>query len=1159
MSSNSFLSVVLLLLGVVTGSANTAIAQRNLNPKEVPPNDPEQERQALQVADGFEVNLWASDPLIQKPIEINFDPQGRLWVASSEAYPQVRPGQTANDKILVLEDTKGIGHADKTTVFAEGLLIPTGVLPGDGGVYAANSTELLFFSDTKGTGHADTRRVVLSGFGTEDTHHILHTLRWGPDGMLYSNQSIYIHSHIETPWGPRLLNGGGIWQFRPESMELNVFARGWVNAWGHSFDRWGNSFVTDGAGGQGINYCVPGGYYEAAVGARRTIAGLNPGSPKDCSLEIISGRQFPDDWQGNLITNDFRAHRVCRYVLTESGAGYTSKEMPELIKTNYPSFRPVDVKLGPDGALYIADWYNPIIQHGEVDFRDPRRDHTHGRIWRVTAKGRPLVERPKLVGASDEDLVGALMSPEDWTRQQARRVIKERGEQSLRYLNAWVSINEHGITKNRGVGDNSNLDHDLLEALWVYQSLRHVEPHLLRTLLHCTDHHARAAATRVLGAWHSQVPDAMNLLAERVADEDPQVRLEAVRACAAIQTLASAEIAMRAIDRPMDRFLDYAVWQTANDLQDVWLSAVKSGEDVFAGNAAHLTFALQAVGSRDVVPLLMGMLREGRLPPQRTESALLLVAVLGGAKDLGTVFDMVLSDATPIERRRMLLQGLISAAEQRRSIPAGDLSRLRKLLTPAPGARADEPLQTLATRAAGLWKIETLRPRVTELATAPGTLEPLRTAAIESLEAMGGPKSRDVLDRLTAADRPFNIRSTAVVALAGIDLPAAADRAAEMLASAPAGADPVPLVSGFLQRKNGPAALTAALANRKLSPDIAKLSVRAVRASASEQPALVATLTAAGGLIATTARMPRGAELDRMVAEVRSMGDPARGEAIFRRQEQSCLKCHAIGGVGGQVAPDLSSIGASAPVDYLIESVLEPSAKIKDNFGTTIVTTDSGRVYTGIKSRQTDKDLVLRDADDHEINIPRSTIETAEPSRTSLMPVGLADGLTRAELIDLVRFLSELGKVGPYSLSKASIARRWEALVLPAHTTLAKAVADDPSLQWTRAYSRVSGDLPLADLPRVTADDNEPVTVIRCRLEAAAAGSVKFKLNSSVGLALWVDQKPIDLRDDFALDLPAGQHSVVVEIDPKERKDTLRLELTDTPASSARATVIGGK
>ena len=303
---------------------------------------------------------------------------------------------------------------------------------------------------------------------------------------------------------------------------------------------------------------------------------------------------------------------------------------------------------------------------------------------------------------------------------------------------------------------------------------------------------------------------------------------------------------------------------------------------------------------------------------------------------------------------------------------------------------------------------------------------------------MGGPKSREVLESLSTADRPFGVRTTAVVALAGIDLPAASKRAAEMLASAPAGADPAPLISGFLERKNGPAALTDALAKEKLSPDIAKLSIRAVRASASEQPAFVATLTSAGGLTATAARMPRGAELEQMVAEIRSQGDAARGEAIFRRQEESCSKCHAIGGVGGQVAPDLSSIGASAPIDYLIESILVPSAKIKDNFDTTIVTTDAGKVYTGIKNRQTDKDLVLRDATDHEIAIPLATIDTKERSRVSLMPVGLADGLTHAELVDLVRFLSELGKVGPYSLSKAPIARRWQALVLQTHAIVGR-------------------------------------------------------------------------------------------------------------------------
>src|SRR5580700_2310882 len=205
----------------------------------IPDPDPELERKTFVLPAGFEVNLFAADPLLAKPIQMNFDPQGRLWVACSEVYPQIKPGEKANDKIIILEDTKGTGRADKVTVFADGLLIPTSVEPGDGGAYVANSTELLHLSASKPGGKADRTRIVLSGFGTEDTHHILHTLRWGPDGMLYFNQSTYIHSHIETPYGVRTLNGGGVWQFRPETMQLGVFLRGFINPWGHHFDRFG--------------------------------------------------------------------------------------------------------------------------------------------------------------------------------------------------------------------------------------------------------------------------------------------------------------------------------------------------------------------------------------------------------------------------------------------------------------------------------------------------------------------------------------------------------------------------------------------------------------------------------------------------------------------------------------------------------------------------------------------------------------------------------------------------------------------------------------------------------------------------------------------------------------------------------------------------------
>lgn len=495
-------------------------AQRNL--KDIPSPDPELERKTFIVPEGFEVNLYAGDPQIAKPIHMNFDAEGRLWIASSEVYPHIKPGQKPTDKILVIDDKNRDGVADSTTVFADGLLIPTGVLPDDrGGAYVVNSTELLHLQDTDRDGVADRRRIALSGFGAEDTHHLLHTLRWGHDGAIYMNQSIYIHSHVETPAGVKRLNGGGIWRYKPDDYQLDVYCRGFVNSWGHHTDRWGQSFATDGAYGEGINYVFPGAVFVTAVGAKRRLQGLNPGSPKHCGLEILSGSHLPEDWRGTMVTNDFRAHRVCRFVVTEDGSGYASRQEVEVIKSSHVAFRPIDVKMGPDGAIYIADWYNPIIQHGEVDFRDPRRDHVHGRIWRVSAKGRPLVDRIDWKNSTIPQMLDYLKSPEDWIRLHAKLLLRVRGsDRVLPALNDWVAAIE---------GGDEAANHLRLEALWLYEALGAPNIELLRRLLRSDDHRIRAAAIRVATYWRDQLDDPFAVFAAAARDEHPRVRLEAVR------------------------------------------------------------------------------------------------------------------------------------------------------------------------------------------------------------------------------------------------------------------------------------------------------------------------------------------------------------------------------------------------------------------------------------------------------------------------------------------------------------------------------------------------------------------------------------------------------------------------------------------------------
>ena len=1172
---------VLLLL--FTFCTSLVFAQRDL--KDIPDPDPEIERKSFIVADGFEVNLFAADPLLHKPIQMNFDPQGRLWIAASETYPQIAPGQKANDKIIVLEDTDGDGRSDKTTVFADGLLIPTGVEPGDGGAYVAASTELLHLKDTDGDGKADESRVVLSGFGTEDTHHILHTLRWGPDGMLYMNQSIYIHSHIETPHGVRRLNAGGIWQFRPETMKLEVFARGFVNAWGHAFDDYGVSFATDGAGGEGINYVVPGASYVTAFGAERILNGLNPGSPKLCGLEIVSGRHLPDDWQGNLIANDFRGHRVCRYIVSEDGAGFTSREQVELIKSNHVAFRPIDVKMGPDGAIYIADWYNPIIQHGEVDFRDPRRDHTHGRIWRVTAKNRPLVPRPKLVGATVPELLEHLKAPEQWTRHQAKRVLKEIGFHGTpdgnRDIAEWRYPREKEINDAlrewlKHLDENDpDVERHRLEALRINEAFDAVPVQLIPQLMHGKDHRVRAAATRVIRLGHGFFKNKYDLLAKQVADEHARVRLEAVRTLGSIPDAKSAEVAMQALDHPTDKWLDYALWLAARDLAPHWLPLVEKGEFNFNGNAKHLAFAIKSAGATSAIPALVKLLAEGKVSEQDQAEVIQVIATLGGPNELKLVLDVALNETTPAARRTILLNELAATAKRRNVKPSGDLSRLGlrpdMLLQIQSGQVGTESQPTLMAilNCIGAWKVESLRAQVTQIASTGESPVALRQEALETLAELGGPESIAMLVKHADTKEPWPVRLTAVASLASLDLKLATAKAVEVFSGTSPQNDPTALFNALLQHKGGPEALVEALKDKRLPEDAAKFGVRAIDASGRPIPALTESLAKAGGL-SSGPRELSAEQMQTLVDEVKTNGNPHRGEAIYRRKELNCLKCHAIGGAGGRVGPDMLSLGSSAQIDYIAESLLAPNKKVKENFNSLVVVTDDGKVRSGIKLRQTDTDLLLRDAEDNEFAIPLKKIEE-QSNGASLMPAGLADKLTRTELVDLIRFLSELGKAGDFQISKQQLVRRWQtlapteaAIMQLRRVSYASVAQNDAALTWTPAYSTVAGELPLTGLPELripfrAKEGQLGAAFTRFELEVTAPGQARLVLNSPDGLSAWLDANPIKLEKETLLDLPTGRHRITFAVELSQRNVPLKVEVSDVPGSNAKVQLVSGK
>ncbi len=373
------------------------------------------------------------------------------------------------------------------------------------------------------------------------------------------------------------------------------------------------------------------------------------------------------------------------------------------------------------------------------------------------------------------------------------------------------------------------------------------------------------------------------------------------------------------------------------------------------------------------------------------------------------------------------------------------------------------------------------------------------------------------------------------------------------------------LFSAFLARKGGSKALAQVLIGKKLNADVAKLGLKAVRSSVQDAKPLTDALTKAGGLTAArTDYTP--AEIKAYVQEVLTKGDAARGELVYRRKDATCLSCHAIAGAGGQVGPDMTSIGASAQVDYLVESILIPNKAVKEGFHALKISTLDNKVYVGIKTREADGKTYLRTSEDKEIAIADKDIDEKLQSR-SLMPDGLADQLTRQEFVDLVRFLSELGKIGPYGPSKARLVRRWQVLepmkeniFQLQRASVAKAVASPEAFVWSSAYSKVSGEFPHESLPKLVVwNGSEPFAMLRCQLDVTTGGPVKLNINGASGLSMWMGATPVEVKSETVLNLKPGLQTLTFEVNLSKRQEGLRVELEDVAGSPVRVNIVNGK
>jgi glucose/arabinose dehydrogenase len=531
----------------------------------------EEQTKHFKLADGYEISLVASEeqfPELANPVAINFDNRGRLWVAVMPSYPQWQPKSKLDDKLVILEDRDGDGKSDECTVFAGGLHQPTGFEIGRGGAYVAVEPDLLYLRDSDGDDRADVRIRQLVGFDSADTHHGLGAFEWGPGGALHFMEGIFKFSGIETPYGPIRSREGAVWRYEPATEKFDIFSTfNFTNPWGHVFDRWGQSFITDGTSGEHY-YMTPISGHTDFPSRLSGRSDKNPRYPQflkkvwrpSPGCEIVSSRNFPEDAQGDyLVNNVIGLLGIMQYSLRDEDSGITGDYKGTIVESTYGNFRPVDLQFGPDGALYVCDWQQALIGHLQHNLRDPNRDHSHGRIWRIRYTGNALVEPPEIVEASTDDVVRLLAEHEDRTRYRVRRELAQRPtDEVISALGSWIAT----LDKN-GLDDQ----HLLTETLWVHQSHNVVDAELLRSLLRSPDWHARAAATRVLGYWHDRIDQPLELLKVQANDEHPRVRLEAVRACSFFRTADAKEVALEILNHdPLDVYLQYTLDETMRHL-----------------------------------------------------------------------------------------------------------------------------------------------------------------------------------------------------------------------------------------------------------------------------------------------------------------------------------------------------------------------------------------------------------------------------------------------------------------------------------------------------------------------------------------------------------------------------------------------------------------
>lgn len=498
-------------------------------------------------APGYKIDLFASEkefPDLANPVQISFDSKGRLWVATMPSYPHYKAGDgKPNDKIIILEDTDGDGKADKQSIFADHLHLPIGFEFAPEGVYLSQGKNLVLLKDTDNDGKADHKEVILSGFDDHDTHHAHSAYSMDPSGAIFMAEGVFLHTNVETSYGPVRGVNGGFYRYAPQTKKLERVAQVSIpNPWGIATDEWGQTIYLE-TSGPDVRWMLPGSIkprYGESNDKSFSLVDENHRVRPTSGLEFISSSHFPDSVQGDyLLNNTIGFLGGKQHTFVDDGTGYKSKHRQDLFWSDDKNFRPVDAEIAPDGSLYIVDWHNMLIGHMQHNARDPLRDHVHGRIYRITYPSRPLVKPAKIDGASIDELLENLKLPEIRTRYRTRTELRMRdNDEVAKKATAWA---EKLDTK-----DPKYL-HNLLEAMWATWGANKINADLVQKLLESNDYHARAAAIHAIRYNTDKIKNYKDLMAKATKDESGRVKLELIAAASWLKPSEGIDL-MNAID-----------------------------------------------------------------------------------------------------------------------------------------------------------------------------------------------------------------------------------------------------------------------------------------------------------------------------------------------------------------------------------------------------------------------------------------------------------------------------------------------------------------------------------------------------------------------------------------------------------------------------------